>query len=162
MGRNKTKFEREEIFRFLHLLEKNYMNQSQTAKDLGISLSSIKRYKAKYWDVYVSRKEEIQHEVVKLAKDRMVLANELNDVRDEILIVFQIVLNEITARFSDPDQVKKIPFKLLIDAFREIAPYVAEKQGLMGIDTPNNPLSQHTSYVQNIINVMNNNGKGKH
>ncbi|MBN2818613.1 MAG: hypothetical protein JXP36_06570 [Bacteroidales bacterium] len=146
-----------QILRWLAVLDKNNMNQLKTARECGISRSSIIKYKEKYWDLYLKEKATVKNDTRKIAATKAIVEHKLDEVRDIILEkAFTPIINEINIRFTDPDQLKKIPTRILIEGFREIAPFVAEKQGVIGTNpiNDNDPVTRHTTIVQNIISNL--------
>lgn len=154
MSKSQKVYSKEEKFRWFVLLEQNNMNQAKTADQLNINRSTLQRSIKKYWDEYTTKKVDVKKETTQLAAQRLIIDGELDKFRGEIAVPFRKIINEMCTRLDDADHLKRIPFKLLIEAFKEMAPYVAEKQGILGIPDPNSPEGRHTSVVNNIIQNM--------
>ncbi|MBN2747621.1 MAG: hypothetical protein JXR34_12915 [Bacteroidales bacterium] len=146
-----------QILRWLAVLDQNNGNKSKTARECGISRSTLINYEEKYWPLYLKQKGEAKDDTRKIAATKALIDHKLEEVRNIILEkAFTPIVNEINIRFTDPDQLKKIPTRVLIEGFREIAPFVAEKQGVIGTNpiNDNDPATRHTNVVQNIISNL--------
>jgi len=153
MGTRKRNRTKDEIFRILLLLEKNGMHSSKTGKELGINRNLIDRYKKAYWDEYQSQKKTVKAESLAISREKQAVLNEMNDFKDGLGKLQNLA---VTNLINYLQTAQKIPPHLLLGIIRETAPYLVEKQGIMGVNPLNelDPVTRHTTFVQNIINKM--------
>lgn len=148
--RNRTK---EEIFRILLALEKNNMHQAKTSRELGINRLQLHRYIKKYWDEYNIQKKYTRAESLVIAQEKGLVLTDMKYYKDELGKLQNLAIAKLITYL---ETAEKIPPHLLLDIISEVAPYLVEKVATIGVNPLNelDPVTRHTTFVQNIINKM--------
>jgi len=158
MAKKKVKrkvFKQEEILRILCLLEANDMNMASTAREVGVDRSCISKWKKRYWDFYLERKNEVNDQVRDIEAIKFSTVKEFEELKDVCTKALRLALDRSITILSDPDAVILMTNKDLTEFIKVIAPYAAEKVGLSGSEPPSSPFERHTTFVQNIIQQLN-------
>jgi transposase-like protein len=148
--------DRNTILRYLNLLESNGMNMTLTAKEAGVDRSSIFRWKKQYWQEYLDRKSEVKDQMRDIEAIKFSTVKEFDILKELFTKVLKLAINRMIEILSDPELVKTLSHKDLIQFISVASPYCVEKVGLAGADNPAETMKEkHNTFVQNIIQQMN-------
>jgi transposase len=154
--RNTRRFTRSAILRYMKLLELNAMNISATAKEIRVSRQTIHSWKTDYWDIYLDKKNEVEEQIQDITAVKLCTVKEFDNLKEIFTEGLKLTLGKIINILSDEEAVKKLKPSELAEFVKVMAPYAAEKVGLLGNELPSQtPLQQHNTFVQNIIQQMN-------
>jgi transposase-like protein len=148
----------ETILRYLRLLEINEMNISVTAREAGVSRNTIYQWKKKYWHTYLENKNKVKDQARDIEAVKLTTVKEFDALKDICTEAFRLAVNRAIDILSDPDKVKRLSNKDLNEFIKNIGPYCAEKVGLASSETPSFSFERHTTFVQNIIQQLNEKG----
>lgn len=148
--RNRTK---EEIFRILMVLEKNNMNQSKTSRELGLNRQLLIRYINKHYEEYRKNRIAVKAQALEIAKEKQVILTEMNDFKEGLSKLQNAAIEKLVDYLATSQ--KKEP-RLWINIIDTLSPYLVEKMDIAGVNPLNDldPVTRHTTFVQNIINKM--------
>ncbi|MCK3684376.1 helix-turn-helix domain-containing protein [Maribellus sp. YY47] len=141
--------------RYLRALESNNMNQSLTARELGISRSTVARYYKQYWSEYLQNKPAVFEESKNIARKKMILDADLENISVKLRTTFLKSLNLMGERLkNDPASIKT---KDLIQFIAIAAPYLMEKLAVAGAkEIPpikeESIMTTHSKFVEQITN----------
>jgi len=148
--------DRNTILRYLRLLESNGMNISVTAREIGKDRSTIYRWKKQYWQNYLDNKKKINEQVRDIEAVKLYTVKEFEELKDLFTKVLKLALNRMTEILSDPELVKTLSHKDLIQFISVVAPYCIEKIGLSRAGNPAETMEERqNTFVQNIIQQLN-------
>jgi transposase-like protein len=149
-------FPYERILRCLALLEQNNMNISVTAREINVGRPTIYRWKKQYWQEYLAHKSKVKDQVHDVQAIKLSTVDEFDKIKEIFSETFKKAIVRAQEILDDPEKLKRLSNKDLIQLINVIAPYCAEKMGVMGAGDPeNNTIAQnHTTFVQNIIEKM--------
>jgi transposase-like protein len=153
---NNKPFSIDRILRILALLEQNRMNYTKTANSTGVSRQTLYSWKKQYWHKYLSDKSEIKNQVHDVQAIKLSTVDGLNKIKEIFSETLELALLKAQEILTDPEKAKKLKYNDLIQLINVIAPYAAEKMGVLGAGDPeNNTIAQnHTTFIQNIIEKM--------
>jgi hypothetical protein len=159
--RNYTIASKKEKMRYLRSLELNNMNFSLTGRQLGISRQTLKRYHDVLWREYQEQKKSVFAESIDLEAKKLAIVKNIDDNVKKLNLTLDLTITIVEERLKDPEEVKKIPTKDLVNLINVLSPYLVEKRATAGIKTAdeNDSKSQHTTFIQNIIAQMNARGE---
>ena len=145
-----------EIFRILTVLEDNDMNKMKTSLEVGVSRTTMFSYVDKYWNEYLIRKDPTKEEKHKITIERMMIAHDLEAMRNRVTQSFIAAMDEMDARIADPELKKKVTNNQLISHINNLAPYLVEKQAIMGVKEveKDDPMNNYTTFIQTFVNKM--------
>ncbi|KJF45364.1 helix-turn-helix domain-containing protein [Draconibacterium sediminis] len=167
MSEDKRKYEKssqQQKLRYMRALEANGLNQALTARELGISRSTMARYYKKYWKEYKDNKAAVFAESTDIGRKKLLLDADLENISVKLRGTFLKSLNLLEQRLkNDPASIKT---KDLIQFLSVAAPYLMEKMAVAGAkdtkdDMSNSVMATHSTFVQNIVNQINNAKKDK-
>lgn len=148
-------FKLDEILRILSLLETNEMNMAATAREVQVDTSTIAKWKNKYWDLYLTRREETKDQVQDIDAVKLSTVKEFDVLRNICSKAFNLAISRAIEILEDEEKLKKLSNKDLNEFIKNIGPYAAEKIGLSGTSEPSQNGQQRTTYIQNIIRHLN-------
>jgi len=157
LQKHNTPFSYERILRCLALLEQNNMNISVTAREINVGRSTIYRWKKQYWHEYLAQKSKVKDQVHDVQAIKLSTVEEFDKIKEIFSETFKKALARAQEILDDPEKLEKFSNRDLIQLINVIAPYCAEKMGVMGTGNPedNTIGANHTTFVQNIIEKMN-------
>jgi transposase-like protein len=152
----KKQTDRSMILYYLHQLDDNEMNISFIAKRVGVNRTTIFRWKRKYWSEYLIRENEIKNQLNDIDEVKKRTVKEFDDLKSLFQKLLKTALKRVREILTDPEEMKKLSNRNLIQLISVVAPYAAEKMSVPGSDnTAENMKSIHTAFVQNIARQMN-------
>jgi transposase-like protein len=155
-NRKRQHADKNSILRHMYRLERNGMNMTLTANEAGVDRSSVFRWKKKYWNEYQNNKDEIDNQFRDIEAIKLSTVKEFDVLKDLFTKVLKLTLNRMIEILSDPELVKTLSHKDLIQFIRVASPYCVEKVGLAGAGNPAETMEEkHNAFVQNIIRQMN-------
>jgi len=132
------------------------MNISITAREIGKDRSTIYRWKKQYWQEYLNNKRIIKDQVHDIEAIKFSTVKEFEELKDIFTKVLKLALNRMIEILSDPELVKNLSHKDLIQFISVASPYCVEMVGLAGADNPAETMEErHNAFVQNIIQQLN-------
>ena len=152
---SKEKYEK--VFLYFNALEKNDMNVTQTAKELGIPPSTLENWVKDevLLSKYKRNKGKIHAVVEKNKAERVVLLRDAQQYKDMAGNTFTKLIGRINEILDDDEKASKVKFYELIKGMEIIAPYLMDKQHIEGTVDPKSPLAGQSVLMQNIIMNMN-------
>ncbi len=147
----------DEKLRWMYLLDKNSGNVSKTAKEIDVTRVTLIRARNNFWDRYVASKGKTTDKIREIEAMKLSIDEDLRSAKSRIKEVLDSALDRAALILSDPELVKDLSNRDLIQLINVLAPYIAEKMGILGVDNNDEPVKKHTSVVQTIIQHMNNN-----
>jgi predicted DNA-binding protein (UPF0251 family) len=150
--------DRPTMLRYMRLLEMNDMNKTQTARELGLHRNTFLRYYKRYWEDYQTHKVMTMTDMEKVEAEKLVTIEGFNVIRNTISATLDLAIKRATEILNDEEKLNKLNARDLVQLINVLAPYVAEKRGILGANNlpdKKNGLEQHTTFVQNIINELN-------
>ncbi|MDD3713154.1 MAG: helix-turn-helix domain-containing protein [Candidatus Izemoplasmatales bacterium] len=155
-NRKRQYADRDTILRHLNLLETNDMNISVTAREIGKDRSTIYRWKKQYWQEYLDNKKKINEQVRDIETVKLYTVKEFEELKDIFTKVLRLALNRMIEILSDPELLKTLSHKELIQLISVASPYCVEKVGLAGADNPAETMEEkNNAFVQNIVQQLN-------
>lgn len=142
--------------RAMRVLDDNYLNFAQTAKEIGVHKNTIRNWKDKFWEEYMGDKLGIGDNAHKIEAMRLHVVTNLSDAMEKINEAFGLAVKEAISILSDEEKIKKLNPKDLVQLINVLSPYVAEKKSIIGLREPD---SKKTQYNQFITNIMNNHNR---
>jgi transposase-like protein len=150
------------ILEYMNQLEDNGMNISLIAKRAGVNRTTIFRWKRKYWGEYLIRENEIKNQLNDIDEVKKITVKEFDDVKNMFRETLKIALKRVQEILTDPEEMKKLSNRNLIQLISVIAPYVAEKMSSSGTENSGYNMAQkHSEFVQKIVRQMNIEGYNK-
>jgi transposase-like protein len=133
------------------------MNYTRTAKEVGVVRQTIYNWKKQYWDDYLIQKSKVKEQVHDVQAIKLSTVKEFETIKEICSGAFKLALNRAINILSDPEKLETLSNRDLTEFIKAIAPYAAEKMGVMGTgDNEDNTIgANHTTFVQNIIEKMN-------
>jgi len=155
-NRKRQHADKNSILRHMYRLERNKMNMTLTAKEAGVDRSSVFRWKKKYWQEYLNRKSEVKDQIRDIEAIKLSTVKEFDVLKDLFTKDLKLALNRMIEILSDPELVKTLSHKELIQFISVAAPYCVEKIGLSRAGNPAETMEErHNTFVQNIIQQLN-------
>ncbi len=159
-GKNLTQRQK---LRLMKVLEQCDMNESETARATGMSRVTIRKYRSEYWDEYLKHKNGIKDEILTIEAAKREIKTGISEIVGEYGDKSLMALEKIGKRIRDDEYyIDKngykhylVETKDLVQLVNVLAPYLADKRGVKGLDEKDGPSGASASFVQNIINVMN-------
>lgn len=147
----------EAMLRYMRILEMNDMNVRKTARDVGVHENTMRKYRDTWWETYAKQNNVVALKMNKTESINLSVIEGFNEIKDTIQAALTLAVQRATEILSDEDKLKSLNHRDLVQLINVLAPYVAEKRGLLGVEelNPNNPFQKHTTFVQNIMNQMN-------
>jgi hypothetical protein len=103
------------------------------------------------------QKSKVKDQVHDVQAIKLSTVKEFETIKEICSKAFKLALNRAINILSDPEKLKTLSNRDLTEFIKAIAPYCAEKMGVMGTGDPedNTIGANHTTFVQNIIEKMN-------
>ena len=135
----------------MRLLEDNAMNLSATARDAGVSHTTIKSYYKRFWEEYEDSKLKVGVSAGTIEATRLKSVAYLSDAMAKINNAFGLAVEEAIQILSDEEKRKKLPAKDLVQLINVLSPYVAEKKSIIGLKEPDTKRTQYNQFITNIM-----------
>jgi transposase-like protein len=132
------------------------MKISVTSRELGRNRSTIYRWKKQYWQEYLNRKNEVKDQIHDIEAIKFSTVKEFDVLQGLFTKVLKLALNRMMGILSDPELVKTLSHKDLIQFITVASPYCVEKIGMAGAGNPAVTMEEkHNTFVQNIMQQLN-------
>lgn len=139
----------------MKILDNNNMNHTKTAQDLGVSRGIIYKWKEKYWDMYLEKREEVKNNMITTEAAKLVIFEESTETLNKTRHLFdKIVLDYI----ENPEKIDKASDRDKVNLMNVIIPYILQKRDVSGVreDTPKQQNNFFTQILQQAKTNQNN------
>jgi len=138
----------------MRVLRDNDGNHRKTAMELGIGVSTIRRYKQDHYGEYLKNIVGVGESASEIESKRLGTIKYLSGAMEKINGAFILAVEEAIQILTDEEKRKKLPARDLVQLINVLAPYVAEKKSIVGVKEPDTKKVQYNQFITNIMAKM--------